>query len=175
MTDLTEIDGIGPSYADDLVDGGFDSAEDVAEADPSEVDAVLAADGSEVVSKARDVTDDPVDDVDDDPAKDERYEIDPGLSQNQVGFLLRSLVDQLARAERSNDMERKEAVYDAIDQVLVGEPYQFTLQQLSLAYTGVNQLENEYRSTRGLSSFVGEINELKGVLQEHRSRNWPEN
>ncbi len=40
MTDITEISGIGSSKADDLAEAGFESAEDIAAANPSDIQAV---------------------------------------------------------------------------------------------------------------------------------------
>lgn len=180
MTQLTEIDGVGPSYAEDLQEAGFDSAEDVASADVEALDALLdTASGEELKGNAsaevgpEDGTDDDGEAVD--PAKTEVFEIDAGFSDTQEYHLIAALVNQEVDARRSNSLDRLESVQDALAEVRDGAPYELTLNQLSIAYTGVNQLESEYRGVRGLADFVGGIREVRNVFQDARRENWPDN
>jgi len=196
MVELTEIDDVGPSRAEDLQEAGYDDAEDVADADPDDLDGLFGTtSGDALVSNAQDATslgDDvevveeveeeikagPVDDEDEeveDPAKTETHTLEPGFSTDQEHHLTAALVNQEISARQSNNAGRKEAAHDAIEQVRDGEPYEFTLEQLSLAYTGSNQLEAEYRGTRGLSQLVSEIRGVRDVFQDARKRNWPDN
>lgn len=191
MVELTEIDDVGPSRADDLQEAGYDEAEDVADADPDDLDGMFGTtSGDALVSNAQDATslgDEVVDEVveevveesedegaDEDPAKTETHTLEPGFSTDQEHHLMAALVNQEISARQSNNAGRKEAAHDAIEQVRDGEPYEFTLEQLSLAYTGSNQLEAEYRGTRGLSPLVGEIRGVRDVFQNARQRNWPD-
>lgn len=189
MTELTDIDSIGPSRADDLRDAGYDSAEAVADADPSNLDELFGtASGDELVSNAQDATalgdtvpddtDDDADDGDDEVADDdesvETFTLEPGFSDTQEYHLIAALVDQEISARRSNNTDRLEQTQDAIASVRTGEPYEMTLKQLSIAYTGINQLESEYRGTRGLGQFVGGVRDIRNVFQNARKENWPD-
>lgn len=174
MTELTDIEGVGPSYAETLHEAGYDSAEDVAGADPDELDALVdTVSGDELVARAQSEGD-VDDDTDEDPAKTQTYEFSPGLSENQQHHLIAALVEEEIKARRTNDNSRVEVTQDIMAQVRDGEPYNLTLQQLSIAYTGTNQLEGRYRGTRGLSNLIAEIREITQVFQEARKENWPD-
>jgi hypothetical protein len=195
MTDLTEIDGVGPARAEDLEDEGYDSAEDVADADPDELDELFTStSGEDLVSSAQDETvlGDDVEDAaeesdedesedteeveaedDEDPAKTETFTLEPGFDDTQEYHLMAALVNEEVKARRTNNAGRLEATQDALAQVRAGEPYEFTMAQLSIAYTGTNQLESEYRGTRGLAQFVGGVREIRNVFQNARQQNWP--
>lgn len=187
-TDLTDIDGVGPSYADDLDDAGYESAEDVADADPEDVDDVLpTTSGEDLVAVAKsevqteddedvEVEENESDDdtgADDDPAKEEYFELDTDFSEDQEHHLIAALVNEEVKSRRRNNRDRLDASREAIETVRDGQPYEFTLQQLSIAYTATNQLESEYRGTRGLASFVSEVRELTQFFQQARQENWP--
>jgi len=179
MTELTEIDNVGPSYADDLQEAGYDSAEDVASADVEALDGLVGTvSGEELKENANDEVG-PEDTADGDeqnadPAKTETFEIDPGFSETQEYHLIAALVNQEVDARRSNSLDRLESVQGALAEVRDGAPYNLTLNQLSIAYTGTNQLESEYRGTRGLADFVGGVREVRNVFQDARRSNWPE-
>jgi hypothetical protein len=190
MTDLTEIDDVGPSRAADLEDAGYETAEAVADADPDDVDGLFGTTaGESLVANAQEATtlgDDVPDDVEEqaadeseddtisDPAKEETYVLEPGFDDTQEYHLIAALVNQEIAARRTNDPGRLDAVQGALAEVRAGEPYELTLQQLSLGYTGINQLESEYRGTRGLADFVGGIREVRNVFQSARQENWPD-
>lgn len=176
MTQLTEIDEVGPSRADDLEEAGYKTAESVADADPDELDGMFGtASGEELVSNAQDATEESDTDDTDDPAKTETFTLEPGFDDTQEYHLIAALVNQEISARQTNDPDRLEAVQGALAEVRAGEPYELTLQQLSLGYTGINQLESEYRGTRGLADFVGGIREIRNVFQSARQENWPDN
>lgn len=189
VTDLTDIDDVGPSRAEDLEDEGYETAEAVADADPAELDDVFGTtSGENLVSNAQDATalgDDVAvveeeadaeseDESTDDPAKTQTFTLEPGFDDTQEYHLIAALVNQEIAARRTNNPDRLEAVQGALAEVRAGEPYELTLQQLSLGYTGINQLESEYRGTRGLADFVGGIREVRNVFQSARQENWPD-
>jgi hypothetical protein len=170
MTDLQEIDGIGPSYAEELEANGFDDAEAVAEADPDDIDEMLdSLDGHQVVEAATAEVESDEDDEDDDTGV---YEIEPDFDEDQRNHLIRALVTQEVQARRRNDSSRAEAIRDAIGQVIEGEPYEMTMEQLDAAYTGANQLESEYRGTRGLGSFTTKIRGIRNTFKDARQEHW---
>lgn len=170
MTDLTEIDGVGPSYAEELASNGYTSAEDVAAADADELDDVIdthnGADlkdaASEVAGPQEDTED--VAEVDD----EEYFELDFEISEDQRNHLIKGLVNEEIRARRTNKAADVESAKAAINEVLDGAPYEFTKQQLDTAYRAVSQLEAEYRSQRGVGTFVTQIRNLKNNFQEAR-------
>lgn len=173
MTDLTDIDGVGPAYAEELEDSGYESAEDVADADPDELDDVLAsASGEDLVESA-------TEEVDDEPATtddaDDSDLISLGeLNEDQVNHAIYALVNREINARQTNDRDNVEIVKDAIDELRGDPPYEFTLDQLTQLYTGINQHENDLRSRRGIGGFVSEIRNLRTDVQDARSENWPE-
>lgn len=170
MTDLTDIDGVGPSYADTLEDMGYDDAESVASADADEVDeAIDTVTGEELIQNAVDATE-----AVEDPAKEEAFTVDAEFSEAQENHLISAFIDQEVQARRTNDADRLQATQDAIREIREGQPYELTLQQLSIGYTATNQLESEYRSTRGLSELVGQIRDVRNVFQNARQENWPD-
>jgi hypothetical protein len=199
MTSLTDIDGVGPSYAEDLEDEGYESAEDVADADPDALDDIIpTATGEEIVSNAQDEaalgtpesestaeetvedeaeaesedTEEAVEENEDDGA--EVFTLEPGFSEDQEHHLITALVNEEITSRRRNNTDRLEDARGAIRQIRQGEPYELTLKQLSIAYTGSNQLESEYRGTRGLASFVSQIRDVSSYFQQARQENWPE-
>lgn len=190
MTELTEIDEVGPSRAEDLEEAGYETAEAVADADTEDVDGLFGTtSGQTLVENAQDATtlgDDVPDDVEEeaadeseedettDPAKEETFTLEPDFDDTQEYHLIAALVNQEIAARRTNNSDRLEAVQGALAEVRAGEPYELTLQQLSLGYTGINQLESEYRGTRGLADFVGGIREVRNVFQSARQENWPD-
>lgn len=162
MTDLDDIDGVGPSYAEDLVDAGYESIDDVATADPDDVDGILSTmSGDELVENAQALADD----------AGSSGAVLADVSEDQENHLLRALVEQEVQARRTNNAEQVEVVRDAIATVKAGAPYELTDTQLDIAYRGVNQLESEYRSTRGIQGFVGDIHALANELNELRAVN----
>lgn len=188
-TNLTDIDGVGPSYADELEEEGYDSAEDVADADPEALDDIVpTASGETIVAAAQDevAIGDEEDEVEDEPeaeedadakyedSEEEVYELSPGFSEDQEHHLITALVNEEVKSRRRNNSSRLDATRGAIREVRNGEPYHLTLEQLSIAYTGTNQLESEYRGTRGLASFVSNVRELKTYFQNARQENWPD-
>lgn len=187
MTDLTEIGGVGPSYAEDLQEAGYDSAEDVADANGEEIDTIIdTGDGAEIVSNAQDevTVGDDVDvveeeadeeDADDNPDTSEYYTFEPGFSDEQEHHLIAALVNEEVNARRRNNAGRLAATQEAIRSVREGEPYEFTLEQLTVAYTATNQLQSEYRGTRGLSNFVSNVREVSQFFQTARQDHWPDN
>jgi len=193
MTDLTEIDGVGPSYAEELEEAGYESAEDVADADPEALDGLLTAtSGEELVSSAQDEAvlgddgepesetsvDETEVEVEEDESEDEETEevfsLEPGFTEDQEHHLIAALINEEITSRRRNNSTRLEDARGAIRQVRAGEPYELTLKQLSIAYTGTNQLESEYRGTRGLASFVSQIRDLSEYFQQARQENWPD-
>lgn len=189
MTDLTEIDGVGPSYADDLADNGFESAEDVAAADPDDLDGILPTtsgerlvDNAEHAIQPTDNSDDETADTDEsddtgddaDPAKTTYHEFEPDFTEDQEHHLMAALINEEVKSRRRNNADRLDATREAIATVREGEPYSFTLEQLSIAYTATNQLESEYRGTRGLASFVSEVRAINTFFQSARQEHWPD-
>lgn len=172
MTELTEIDGVGPSYAETLQDEGYSSAEDVADTDAEDLGVLDTLTGEELKENAVAVSGDDVAD-DEDPTKEEYYDLEPGLSVDQENHLIHALVQEEINARASNNADRHEAARNAIIEVKDGEPYSLTLQQISIAYRATNQLESEYRGTRGLSTFVGEMRQVTNYFQETRQEYWP--
>jgi len=171
MTELTEIDGVGPSYAEELEESGYESAEDVATTDEEELDGVLdTLSGAELVANASGVAETD----DSDPAKEETYTLEPGFSVDQENHAINALVSEEINARASNNGDRLEATRGAIIELKEGEPYELTLQQISIAYRACNQLESEYRGTRGLSTFVGQMREVTKYFQETRQEHWPD-
>lgn len=169
MTDLTDINGVGPSYAEELSNNGYESVQDVADADADELDELIATiDGNEVVENATALAD--VDDSDD--SGDEAFEIDPDFDDDQERHLIAALVAEEIRRRKTNDLEGRSVVTDAIDQVRAGQPYEFTMDQLDATYRAVSQLEKQYRSERGISQFTTKIRNMKTYFQEQRSKYW---
>lgn len=190
MTEMTEISGVGPSRAEDLHDAGYEDAESVANADPAELDDMFSTlSGEALVDAAQDAVSgdeqDAVDETDtdeddesadtDDTAKVETFTFSPGFSAEQEYHLMASLVNEEVDARRRNNKDRLTATQDALESVRSGEPYEFTLQQLSIGYRAMNQLEAEYRGTRGLSTFVSNVRDIQQFFQDARSENWPDN
>lgn len=198
-TDLTEIDGVGPASAEKLESDGYESVADVADADPDALDDLVpAASGDEIVSNAQDeaalgnesdeavadeaeaVEDDDVSDTDEPETESETddgpevFTLEPGFSTDQENHLISALIDEEVKSRRRNNSSRLEDTQGAIAQIRAGEPYELTLDQLSIAYTATNQLESEYRGTRGLASFVSEVRELSQYFQNARRQNWPD-
>lgn len=185
MTELTEIEGVGPSYAEDLEDAGYETAEDVADADPSDVDDIIpTTSGEEVVSNAQDGAalgepdhEEPIVETEDDTDDfgPETYTLEPDLSAAQENHLIYALINEEVQARRRNNASRHDDVTRAIDDVKGGEPYVFTYEQVSIAYTAMNQLENEYRGTRGLSTFVSDIRDVAQYFQQKRQEHFEDN
>jgi len=170
MTELTNIDGVGPSYAETLVDEGYENAEAVATATPDELDGVLeTASGETLVENAGDVVGD-----EDTDSSQANTELTPGFSDEQCYHLISALVDEEVTARQQNDGGQLDLIQSMIEQVRTGEPYTFTLEQLSVGYRATNNLESKYRGMRGMGTFVSEIREINQFFQEHRSRNWPD-
>lgn len=190
MTELTEITGVGPSYAETLEDNGYETAEDVAGADPEELDELIErADGSDLVVNAMDAV--PLDDIDDDPVADDAdggvdedestddddsgetiVTMDPHLTETQEVHLIRALVREEVRNIRRNDTDGSDMTRDVIRQVRDGRPYELTLQQCDYAYRATNQLQQEYQQDRHINSLVGEVRELTEMFQQARTGNW---
>lgn len=176
MTDLDEISGVGPAYAEELAENGFDSAEDIAQADPDDVDEVLAsADGQEIVNNALDLTGGaPDDDEDEIEVEDDQIAFSPGFSETQENHMISALVDEEIKQRKRNHGSTAEQIMDIIDEFKSGEPYHVTLDDLSYMYTAASQMESMYRAERGLGgNFAGEIREVKNIVQEQREMNWP--
>lgn len=188
MTDLIDIDGVGPSYAEDLEDAGYESAEDVADADAEALDDLIpTATGEEIVANAQDeaalgapedeepaeeaVEDDEESESEDDG--EETFTLEPGFSEEQENHLMYALINEEVTSRRRNNAARLERAQGAIRDVRAGEPYEFSLKQLSIAYTGTNQLESEYRGTRGLSSFVSKVRAMTQYFQAKRQEHFP--
>lgn len=186
MTALTDIDGVGPAYAEELEEAGYNTAEDVASADADTVDDVLAsADGAELVQSARAVADgeSSVSDEESDSepsetshedADDDLISFAPDFNVDQRNHLISALVDREINARRTNQGGKVESIRETIDVFLGEEPYRLELDQISTAYTAINQHEQDLRSQRGIAGFISEIRAIKNELQEVRSRNWPE-
>lgn len=187
MTELTEIDGVGPSYAETLADNGYDSAEAVADADPDAVDGLIGnVSGDTLVENARDVSaedtggddaDDAGDDAEDAGGGDDEQRtltIDADFTDVQENYLIRALVEQETRARRTNNGDQVGIINDAIDEVKSGQPYELTLDQAGQAYTGINQLEQDLRADRSINRFVSDVRDVKQVFQQARNDNWPE-
>lgn len=174
MTELESIDGVGPSYATELEVAGYDDAEAVALGDPDDLDSVLdTITGEELVTNAAEVAEvEP--DTDEASETTQSYTLEPDFDVVQEYQLLYALMNEFVKANRTNNIDRTEAALDALTDVRSGEPYEFTMEQLSIAYTGTNQLESEYRGTRGLSNFVSQMRDVKNVFQAARTENWPE-
>lgn len=173
MTELTEIDGVGPSYAESLTEQGYDDAEDVAAASPDDIDdadfAALSA--SDVVDAANELTTDDTEPVE---FEADLIDVDIDLDEDQRNHLIAALVNEEMRARKTNKSGDVRAVKDAIRQIVDGDDLSVTLDQLNAMYRGVSQLESEYRSQRGVGSFVTKIRNLKDELQSIRQENWPE-
>lgn len=171
MTDLQEIDQIGPSYAEELESAGYDSAESVASADADELDGVLdTLDGETIVSNAEDEVEETEEAEEEDDAGP--FVLEPGFDEDQRNHLIRALVTEEVQARRRNNSDRAEAVRDAIQTVIDGEPYEFTMGQLDVAFRGTNQLEAEYRGTRGLGSFTTKVRAVRDTFKDARQENW---
>lgn len=177
-TDLTEIDGVGPSYAEELSEAGYESAEDVAEADEDELDKLIGTiNGSDLRASATDlVGDQGQSDGQEQSVDDDTVEFDMDLSTDQRNHLIKALVNEEIRARKTNSKSEVESAKEAIEMVIEGEPpYQFTRQQLDAGYRSTNQLESEYRSQRGVGSFTTQIRHLNQAFQqarkEHQQRN----
>jgi len=167
--ELTTIDAIGPAYAQELADAGYESVADVAEADPADIDDVLvSADGAQIVDNAQDAGTGA--DTDADVRLFELTE----LTMTQHTNALYAMIDQQTAAVRTNDVSTVSMVDDAIETLLGDEPYELTLDQLTQLYTGLSNRESELRSTRGINSYVSDIRELRNEVQELRSSNWPD-
>lgn len=190
MTDLEEINGIGPGRADTLEEDGYHTAEDVANAKPENIGEIIqAADGGEIVSNAQAIADkgdidgESVDEEEDDSVEEETEPEEPGdievvfdmdLSTTQRNHVIGALLNEEIKTRRTNRRDKRELVQEAVNMFIEGDhPYELTLEQLNTLYRGLNEIESEYRSTRGLSSFVGEIRSVKNEVQELRSENWP--
>lgn len=178
-TDLTEIDGIGPSYAEELEQAGFESAEDVAAGDADELDAVLDThSGSDIKDSASEVAgpqETEFDTTEDGRGSGEYHEFDYDLDEDQRNHLIKGLVNEEIRARRTNKAVDVEMVKDAIGRVMSDESLSLTKEQLDTAYRAMNQLESEYRSQRGVGTFTTKISNLKNALQEARSEAHPDN
>lgn len=193
MSDLSDIDGVGPARAETLQEAGYETIHDVATADEDELDEALGsgATASTIIEAAQEEDEEEAnfepadeteeveseddeeveveeDDVEAEPDgdSDDGYRFD--LNRNQQNHLLRALVEQEVNARRTNQPGRVEAVLDAIEEVRSGEPYDLTEQQLNLMYSGINQLENEYRGLRGISGFTSEVRDARIVIDNAR-------
>jgi len=172
-TDLTDITGIGPSYAEQLRDNGYGTVEDVANADVDEIDDVIAThDGEGLVENAKVLLDDSSVEFEDEPEEDvgdERYELDIDMTPTQRNHFIKGMVNEEIRARRTNKAGDVESATSAIETLVEGPPYTFTEAQLDTAYRALNQIESEYRSLRGIGSFVTEIRNLCDAVQAKRS------
>jgi predicted RecB family nuclease len=171
MTDLTDIDGIGPSYAEELEDNGYGSAEAVADADPDELDSIIDThDGETLVANAEAAIESDRDEFESAPVyDDEPIELGLDLDDDQRNHLIKGLVNEEIRARRTNKAGDLERMKDAIQQVIDGDDLEFTKQQLDAAYRAVNGLESEYRSQRGVGTFTTKLRTLKDDLQSIRA------
>ena len=194
MTELTDIPGVGPSYAEDLEESGYESVSDVSEADPEEIGEIIERkNGEDVVEDAADLLgeetdseeeeavdveeesvvegfDDVEEEEDDDTEEDDDdlVRIDSNFTPVQENYFIGALVDQEKSARRSNNTDVVDIVNDAIEEVKAGEPYEFTEEQLNHAYTAVNQLEQSIRADRNLTAFAGQVREIRQVIQDER-------
>jgi hypothetical protein len=166
MTDVTEIDRVGPNYATELTDAGFETAEDVANADPADIDAIVeTASGETIVQNAVDV----VTESQTESEPTDTRTLDHELSDSVRRHAIAALVAMEIEARRTNNNDQIDLLHDAIAELESDErPYEFTTDQLNELYRGLNEIESQYRSTRGLSDFVGQIVQLRENVQEKR-------
>lgn len=163
MTELTEISGIGPSYANSLEDEGYDTAEAVADADPDDLDDVVGTkSGESIVEAAVNVVG-----VDND-VEDDLYELEPDISVDQRNYLLKSLVQQETKARRVNNQDKVDRLKDVIQQVIDGEPYTLSENQIADVYEATNQMEQELLRDRNIHSFVSTVREVNDFFKAKR-------
>lgn len=183
MTEISDIEGVGPAYAETLTSAGYDSAEAIADENSDELDGLIdtvsggvlkeraeeAAELEETVDSDEE-TEETESDTDDGP-----FTLEPDFSVDQENYLMYALLNESTQARRRSNGDRFEAAQEAIEDVKSGEPYEFTREQLNIAYTATNQLESEHRQTRGLSDLTGEMREMVTYFKEKRQEHWPDN
>lgn len=160
---LTDIDHIGPARAESLGEAGIGAVEAVATASDDELAAALG--DSVPVDEVQESATELIAASDTDPT----YEFDYDLSADQRRHLIAALIEEEVTARRRNDAGLRKTVSDMVDQVIDDAgPYEFTYEQLNAGYRATNNMESEYRGTRGLSSFITEIHELSSAFQAAR-------
>jgi nucleotidyltransferase/DNA polymerase involved in DNA repair len=181
MTDLESISGVGPARADDLEAEGYESAEDIAVADPDDLDDLFdSIDAVDLVERAgdavhgdEDAVEEDEEQVDEDDGEDTLVPLDYDLTREQRYYLIEALVEEMTRTYQRNDYDYVEVVQDAIDNIIEdGGDAELTLDQLDDAYRSVSQKKNDVRSKRGTSDLAGDLNDLTNHLQSLRSENW---
>lgn len=173
-SDLTDIEGVGPSRAETLQDAGFDDPEGVASASVDELDGVLgaAANPEEIIDNAAEVAGGNNEDRSD-TRELELPDRDSAL------YLIKGLVDEKVRLERRNEYEKSDEVSDLVVRLFDdvgpdGGTITVDIDDLSVLYTSVRNIEQEFQGTRGVTDRVGMLRDLRITIQDYRDELWPD-
>jgi len=154
---LTDIDGVGPAYQETLEDAGYETVESVATADPDVIDdKIERANGETLVANAQDKYD-----------GDDRegVPLEPGFTDRQRYHLIRGLATEQVRMTSRNKLGAVDRILSAMADVASGEPFYFTREQASDAYTAASQLEQTYRSNPNITGLVSDMRNVKQFFQ----------
>lgn len=157
---LTAIDGVGPAYQETLEDAGYETIESVATADPDVIDEkVERANGETLVANAQDEYD-----------GDERrgVALEPGFTDRQRYHLIRALATEQVRMTSRNKRGAVDRIHEAMAELTTGEPFYFTREQASDAYTAASQLEQTYRSNPNITGLVSDMRDVKQFFGDIR-------
>lgn len=188
-TDLTEISGIGPSRAESLREAGFEYAEDVATAPLSMLEEPLgpSADPEEIRSNALDATaDDDVEETTDEEGGASSDGEDPRGKTRTLTiddrdtaiYLVGGLIDENLRLKMRNKYDEADEIVGLINRMMDemsegGGEIDVDLDDLSVLYTSVRNVEQEFQGTRGITDLVGQMRSARVQIQELRSELWP--
>jgi len=157
---LTDIDGVGPAYQETLEDAGYETVESVATADPDVIDdKIERANGETLVANANEEYD-----------GDDRegVPLEPGFTDRQRYHLIRGLATEQVRMTSRNKLGAVDRILSAMADVASGEPFYFTREQASDAYTAASQLEQTYRSNPNITGLVSDMRNVKQFFQDVR-------
>lgn len=190
--ELTDVNGIGPSSADDLEDAGFASPADIASAD---VEAISSVEGfgpdraAEVIADAQtleadEVTDgaEDVKDVEDVETEDtdEYYTLALRATDIELLHVLRSVLNEATQKHQNTEYEMRDTAYEVsrrlakiVTETDTGETVDVTLEltkaELNSLYRALSSGSTDYASRRGFSEMYGKLESLRRTANDVRA------
>lgn len=191
--DLSEIKGVGPESATDLADEGFDTIDDIATAEVSDVtdaEGFGESRAEDIIANAQaELEEDSTDDEDESEEIDETvetYDVDVEADRYQLYHIAHIVLEEATRQQQSTAIDLRNDAYSLHDKLMaevdtvieagteIDETVEFTLActpaELNAFARALSQGVADYRSRAGITSLYACFDSIKTSVSKARQR-----
>lgn len=186
---LTDVDGISDATKRRLTDNGFESVEDVASSQPSELAEIKGFGperATEVVTNATELL------TESEMATTDTQDLDTTTVSYEVPgsvafFVIQGLIMESVRLDARNKVSERNRAYDLTNRVIetyvesetvhgddetVDVELEVTMDDLNIFQRSVSSIATDYHQMSGITNAYGHLRNLRESIDDDRSDNW---